>query len=392
MALAALAVVPVATPQAEPAATSFVRQLSTSDKAQFEAWFAAQTVHDFSLDAYWRDVENKRALRRGKKSRAERLTARDYVQTFPPEYQGPALPTDLQKRWSAHQAAGRQPRRSEQIRTVADALINAKKHFGFVPERISEREFKRRYAREALALGLSKDQVLRVYALETGGQGTADMQAGINPITKKGKPISTALGYAQLLAANSVNELAMSGAKFIARLRKMAEQPGIDEQRREALKTKIAAVRRMHVNAKSVPAVWAQHVEYAKTGRGIGIHALNLDGDVGPWLQTIKLHGLKVLAEKAGRSELSGAEIELMNLAGPATGLEMMDPAGLVAPTPNFFARAAYGRNTVVRGRTSAELLEELERRMVQGLKKPGAVEFAEVFDELLAAQETARN
>ena len=104
---------------------------------------------------------------------------------------------------------------------VADYLASAKRHYNFTPERISESEYKRRYALEALSYGLSKDQVVRVFALETGGNGTADMQAGIHPITKKGRPISSALGYAQLLAANSVNVMAKHGPKFVARLERM---------------------------------------------------------------------------------------------------------------------------------------------------------------------------
>ena len=59
---------------------------------------------------------------------------------------------------------------------IDDFLAAAKKYYGFEPTRISEREFKRRYAEESLALGLTKEQVVRVYALETGGNGTADMQ------------------------------------------------------------------------------------------------------------------------------------------------------------------------------------------------------------------------
>ena len=38
----------------------------------------------------------------------------------------------------------------------------------------------------------------------------------------------------------------------------------------------------------------------------------------------LKLKGLKDLADTVGRAKLSGSEIELMNLAGPRTGLEML--------------------------------------------------------------------
>jgi hypothetical protein len=136
-------------------------------------------------------------------------------------------------------------------------------------------------------------------------------------------------------------------------------------------------------SARSVPHRWDAHVAFARTRKGMGIHAINLDGDIGPWLQVVKLHGLKDMAEKAGIAALTGAEIELMNLAGPGTGLEMMRPAARNAPTPNFFERGAYFRNTIVRDKTSAELLVALDKRMDQNLTNAGAIEFAEAFRQV---------
>jgi len=232
---------------------------------------------------------------------------------------------------------------------------------------------------------------VRVYALETSGLGTADMQAGIHPITRKGKPISTAIGYAQLLAANSINELAKSGNEFVARLRAMAARatPGSRQQQRLLAKAKSLA--RMARTARSIPRVWSRHVAFSKTERGRGIHAINIDGDIGPWLQVIKLRGLKEMASKAGSEKLSGAEIELMNLAGPGTGLEMMTRQGRAVPTTNFFSRSAYYRNTIVRGKTSTELLGALDQRMNENLKNEGAVEFIKIFDRLKVDRRAGR-
>jgi hypothetical protein len=72
-----------------------------------------------------------------------------------------------------------------------------------------------------------------------------------------------------------------------------------------------------------------------------------------------------------------------MNLAGPGTGLEMMTPLGRRAATSNFFARAAYYRNTIVRDKVGAELLAALEQRMRVNEKNKGAIEFGQIFDEL---------
>jgi hypothetical protein len=367
----------------------FLASLGSAQQQEFKRWKAAKTQFERRLDAYWDAVESKRAGRRPKRSSGKLYQKVDYVWTFPPEYKGPELSPDLDRRYSRYLAAQEKAKpkgaRSSQP-GIDDFLATAKKYYGFEPTRISEREFKRRYAEEALALGLTKEQVVRVYALETGGNGTADMQAGIHPITKKGRPISSALGYAQLLHANTIGELVTHGATFIARLEKMTAAAR-NSARVQELTSKIAALQRMLHSAHSVPNDWYRHVDYAKTPRGYGMHAINLDGDIGPWLQSVKLRGLKDFAARKGVTNLSGEEIELMNLSGPATGLEMMDPVGLTAPTTNFFSRRAYYVNKMVMGKTSAELLAEFTRRMDTSSKKPGAIEFAQAFDDVREAK-----
>ena len=141
---------------------------------------------------------------------------------------------------------------------------------------------------------------MRVYALETGGVGTYDMQAGIHPIKKTGRAISSALGYAQLLDANSVNELARSGATFIAHLNRKFRDPNNSPARTASLKHKLAVLKRMYANVKRLPFEWHVQQAYAKTDKGMGIHTLNIDGDIGPMLQAMKLKTLKDTAEKAG--------------------------------------------------------------------------------------------
>ncbi|MFM9936031.1 MAG: hypothetical protein ACKVOL_07505, partial [Novosphingobium sp.] len=358
-------------------AEDFMARLSGAQHQQFQAWRASRRVHEARLDAYWAAVEGKRAERRKKKAAKLELVAADYVQAFPPQYDGPQLPPDLLRAWNKfveEEEAKQPPPPVKEIPALEDFLAHAKNVYGFTPERVSERAFKDRYAEEALALGLSKTQVVRIYALETGGQGTADMQSGVHPISKRGKPISTALGYAQLLDANSVSELARHGPRFINRLEQMAQRPDQPRERAMQLKNKAAIVARMLAEARSVPDVWAKHQAFAKTPQGQGIHAINLDGDIGPMLQAIKLLGLKEEAEKAGKAKLAGAEMELMNLAGPGTGLEiLLNPAASAAPTPNFFARRAYNVNKMAQNLTGAGLLAELDKRMDADIKRPGS-------------------
>lgn len=383
LSFACLALAPASADAARGEA-EFKAKLSSADRKAFENYMAAKSAHAFRLDKYWKRVSSTRKARRAKMRRGYTPTSKDYVQSFPPSYKGPKLSKSLARRWKKFQQtpAGK-PKKRRSLPTIKQYLAYSKKHYNFSPEVIPEREFKRRYAREALRLGLTKDQVIRVYALETGGLGTADMVAGIHPIRKTGRPISSALGYAQLLAANTTDELVKHGSGFLKRLRAMADAPGVSAERRARLKDKIAKMGSMLRAAKSIPHRWSKHVTFSKTGRGRGIHAINLDGDVGPWLQVIKLYGLKQMARRAGYTSLTGPEIELMNLAGPGTGLEMMKPAGRKAPTPNFFARNAYGRNTIVRGKTSQQLLKALEKRMDHNMKNSGALEFAKVFDQV---------
>ncbi len=372
---------------AERTSSEFAVSLADAERRTFEAFVAAQSQHASRLEAYWRSVDDKRKARKRKSSAA--ITTNDYVLTFPPVYGGPTLTADLAKRWAAFQQkkeASSPPPKPKP--NVQDFLANAREQFDFTPERIPEREFKLRYAREALELGLTKDQVVRIYALETSGLGTAEMVAGIHPIKKTGTPISSAIGYSQLLAANSVSEMVVSGQAFIERLHKQSVSASIGFERAALLSAKIDSLKRMVAAARSVPNSWDQHRAFARTAKGMGIHAINLDGDIGPWLQVVKLKGLRETAARKGMTQLAGAEIELMNLAGPSTGLEMMRAVGRKVPTTNFFERTAYNTNTIVRGKTSAELIAALDQRMEENIVNAGAIEFNQVFDQAIAERQ----
>jgi hypothetical protein len=364
---------------AQSASKDLADKLTPAQLATYEAYRTARDKFERQLKYYWRRVEAKRDARRAKRMLAQDYEAQDYIAVQPPKYPGPELPPEIAK--LVEEVAPPTPERS--IATVAEVLQSAKVQYGFVPTLTTEHEFKRRYAEEALAVGLTKDQVVRIYALETGGQGTYDMQSGINPISKQGRPISSALGYAQLLHANSTSELVKHGERFARRLLAMAAAPGTPPDRARALTAKAAIVRHMHKVARSIPNEWSHHVRFAGTPAGLGIHALNLDADVGPWLQVLKLNGLRDAAAASGRDSLNGAQIELMNLAGPRTGLEMLLPVAQNMPTSNFFSPGGYYRNAIVRDRTAAELFRALDERMEANLKKPGAVEFAQIFDEV---------
>ena len=107
------------------------------------------------------------------------------------------------------------------------------------------------------------------------------------------------------------------------------------------------------------------------------MHALNLDGNVGPWMQVVKLRGIMEYASKKGLHHLTGGQLELMNLAGPGSGLEMLQPPGRDMPTSNFFERGGYERNPVVHEKTGAQLLVRLDEIMDRNVQKTGAQQFA---------------
>ena len=380
---------PVATPAlAKRISPELQSRLSESQLRQYQAHLQVRSAFDRQLDDYWDDVEDKREARRRKRSSGQPFVRSDYSLEQPPKYNGPPVPPDVARII----ASLKEPEAEAEPRPgLADFLANAKTHFSFVPTPTTERIFKRLYAEEALTAGLTKMQVVRVYALETGGRGTYDMQAGIDPDTKQGKPISSALGYAQLLSGNSVNELLKHGPRFIERLNAMASERGVSGARAASLRNKAQVIARMLRAARSVPNHWNNHVKLGAAPKGQGIHTLNLDADIGPWLQVQKLKDVLQTAVNAGRTELTPAELELMNLAGPRTGLDMMEKAGRDVPTSNFFSRTGYYRNTIVRERTSAELLAAIDERMTVNIQKPGAVEFITIFDEVMRERRPGR-
>jgi hypothetical protein len=81
---------------------------------------------------------------------------------------------------------------------------------------------------------------------------------------------------------------------------------------------------------------------------------------------------------------LSAAELEMMNLTGDGTGLDMVTMPQAMreqVPTSNFFQRGGYERNPVaIRHNTVAKLLAVTDERMDFNSAKPGAKELAGAF------------
>jgi hypothetical protein len=347
-------------------------------QAKLAHYLQARRAYDAEAGVYWDAVVEKRRARNAKRRNNEQVSLNDYVLTQPPVYSGPPPPIN---------PAGPGPEPGEpkkpEIPVVADFLNAAAEQFGFVPERPqNELEFKKAYAQVAAAAGLTRDQIVGVYAFETGGNGTYDMQAGVSPT--RPHAISPAIGYNQLLSTNSVALLAEQGNRLLAALRQRAK--ALNGDARPAMERKIEAIKRMIAFTRRVPNNWNEFDKLAKTTPGgIGIHAVVLDRDIGPLLQVQKLlNSVRFARGKHYDAPLSAAELELMNLTGDGNGLDMvMMPQALRArvPTANFFQQSGYERNPVAR-RTGvvAGLLADIEGKMLRAAQSPGAKDLAAAF------------
>ena len=370
LAMGMLMAAPVARAQPAAAITDYQAKL-----AQYEV---ARATYDAEASAYWDAIAEKRRARNTKRREHLPIGLDDYVLTQPPVYSGPARPID------PHAPAQPPPERPE-IPVVADFLKNAAEQFGFVPDRpASDVDFKRAYAKAALAAGLTRDQIVGVYVFETGGNGSYDSQAGLVPYRAGARAISPAVGYNQLLSTNTVSLFAEDGNRYLLALRQRAK--GLTGPAKLAMERKIEGLKRMIAYSRSVPNRWSEHDRLAKTTLGgFGIHAAVLDIDLGPLLQVQKLtDSVRFARAKGYAAPLTAAELELMNLTGDGNGFDMVTmPQALRArvPTANFFQQQGYERNPVAR-RTGvvANLIADIESKMSRGAQAQGARDLAAAF------------
>ncbi len=334
----------------------------------------ARAAFDAEAGAYWNSIIEKRRGRNAKRREHQTITLDDYVLTQPPVYAGPKRPANPEPE-------PERPRREQKyVPVVADLLKAAGEYFQWAPQRpTTDAEFKRAYARSASAAGLTREQAVRVYAFETGGTGNHDTQSGFHGT----RAISTAIGYNQLLTTNSVELLAEQGLDFVKALTEKAAT--LSGPARRTMEHKIAVLNKMVALARSVPDDWSQHEKIGDTPQGWALHAMVLDIDVGPMLQTHKLLTSVVFARAKGFTRpLTAAELEMMNLTGDGTGLDMVtmpQAMRLQVPTSNFFQRSGYERNPVaIHYNTVAKLLAVTDERMDFNSNKPGAKELAASF------------
>lgn len=336
---------------------------------------AVRQQFDEDASAYWSAISDKRRARNAKRRGGETIVAEDYVLTQPPVYSGPPKPVDPS-------APAKPPTPRKPLPVVADFLANAQEHFQFAPRKpATEIEYKRAYARVASGFGLTRDQAVRIYSFESGGNGKYDVQAGLEG--SGGRAISTALGYNQLLTTNTIDLLAEHGGIILKALRDKAHEASGPQK--AALERKAAIVQQMIAFCKTVPNEWGAHEKLGVTPRGIAVHALNLDVDVGPLLQTLKLMDSVNFARRKGyTAPLTAAELEMMNLTGDGNGFDMVSmPQAMrgIVPTSNFFQRGGYERNPVaIRNNVVSKLLAATNARMDNQVNLQGAKDLAAAF------------
>ena len=145
-------------------------------RRKLKEYQAARAAFEEEAGAYWASISEKRKGRNAKRRERQTIALDDYVLTQPPVYSGPKRPVD-----PAPEPEKRSRAQRKAIPVVADLLKAAAEQFQFAPQRpASEIDFKRAYARYALAAGLTREQAVRVYSFETGGNGNYDMQSGLS--------------------------------------------------------------------------------------------------------------------------------------------------------------------------------------------------------------------
>jgi len=186
-----------------------------------------------------------------------------------------------------------------------------------------------------------------------------------------------------LLTTNSVELMSEAGGPFIRALQAKAAQ--LPASVKPLLENKIAIVERVVAFAKSVPDDWGQHEALAGTQKGWATHAMNLDVDIGPLLQTQKLMMSVLFARAKGYNRpLTAAELEMMNLTGDGTGYDMVTMSQEwrdKVPTSNFFQESGYRENPVAqRNNTVAKLIAATNAEMDVQIQKQGARDLAAAF------------
>jgi hypothetical protein len=383
--------------QGDPSSKTAQQQLRAAYEAHFKDYRAKRDAFETEIAKYWQKIRTQQIVRRTKRAANVPVLETDYVLDQPPEYTGPSEPKMPAFMKGEKPGAGttlQEAAASHKTPVVQDFLAAAKTHYGFVPRVTGEKNYMLAFAREALAAGFKAEQVVGVYGLETGGIGPYSRQSGVittdnqcQPTPAHGSPASSlALGYVQLLPANTVSEALEHAPAITERLIAVAEKA--PQTRAAELRAKAATFGKMIDHVKKWTETytgakdnWQEYVVYGRTAKGLAMHSLLLDADIGPWLQVYKLLGIKERAARRGLGDLSSAELELINLVGDGRGAEALTPAAKNAASANFFDRGGYEGNPVAKRLSASSLLAKIREVIERRKRECGSKWFFEAFD-----------
>ncbi|HEY9791868.1 MAG TPA: hypothetical protein V6D22_15795 [Candidatus Obscuribacterales bacterium] len=214
-----------------------------------------------------------------------------FISEFPPVHPGIDNPKAFFQSDSLHPKQGANPSLNDLSAASRSLLREAygdKKHGDFSLNRVDEDTFKQRYAREAVRIGAQfgfdkknvQNVVQRIYAFEDGGWGTYETLSSMpqnlllpenQTLRNNYHPLSSAIGYNQLMLFNSVADVKQNGDAMASRIQEKATKHPDDAK---DLSDKADLLKALHDR---------------KAGNDRALHALNLDGDIGPVLQSLEL-------------------------------------------------------------------------------------------------------
>jgi hypothetical protein len=244
---------------------------------------------------------------------------------YPPVYPGmdapqdwPPPPTDLPP--NSIKSVGNQPSVGDLLAASKDLnrmVSHDKNKPDFQILELTELEFKRKYAAETVHLGKEFDFdknkmanfVKSVYAFEGGGWGTYDTLSGMpqqitddseNDARLKFHPSSEAIGYNQIMIQETVADVIQHGGAISARLNELALQ---EPDRANVLHSKAQLIEGLHdilahkSTPSNVPPNRAAAYYTSENRIEQAAEALNLDGDIGPVIQSQELYYLLKFAK-----------------------------------------------------------------------------------------------
>lgn len=294
----------------------------TPEQKAIQDYVTAKDFYKKNLDKYWDNVETMKE--RGLK-----------INDFPATYNGPAKPRGYEE-----------PPTEGGLPTVK-AMVRLSRHLGRIADHdprvpdfeikdVDEHTFTENYVREALNLAktanFAPEQmqpiVEKVYKFECGGRAYHDTLSGVpykfavpdEPGTstnqehrRSHRPISTGLGFNQLLSATTMRHVQNDGKLIADRLRELAkdsdrpaelnEKARLVENLQKVIDQETAGfahkARRRHGayydnNGKPLYSLF-QDLAASKSRTAVGltgrqlasaIQALNIDGDIGPVIQS----------------------------------------------------------------------------------------------------------